>query len=361
MKDIKIDFGEYFERHITLQEDFFSKEVFPELLENFEKDNIFVVKIIVICDFSSASFDNLFLLSKKYPITFLSDSKNVKTSAYIFAIQKKTRETFFEVEYLRDENNFIVGTFYKNSDGEFLIKTGAKNKKEIPLKFEEELKSEYEYVSEVLEKYNFTWKNIYRFWNYMEDIFSFYKPFNIMRDSYFEKNKIFTYPAATGIEAKLSGNKKVFIGFESFKSEKIKSKRLFSEMQQEASKYGPKFSRAITLDFGSSVKKIYVSGTSTVGKNGESLFEHELSENVNYVLDSVQHLLSKEQIGFENITHSIVYCKNSKILEEFKISYKNKNLNFPYLLMEVPICRKDFLFEIECLAIKSYPLSSKSI
>ena len=62
--------------------------------------------------------------------------------------------------------------------------------------------------------------------------------------------------------------------------------------------YGPKFSRGKILDFeNDKVKKIYVSGTSSVDKKGKSALIGDYDKNIDYVISCVEHLLKNSNTG----------------------------------------------------------------
>ncbi len=211
---------------------------------------------------------------------------------------------------------------------------------------------DYESVDEVLKSQNFSPQDLFRHWNFIEDINHNYEGFNQLRDAYFQKHKITDFPAATGIEADLEGQK-LSLNFEGIQSNEVEIKDLKSDLQPDASSYGPKFSRGKVLTF-SQFKKVYISGTSSVDWDGKSIFQDDPERNVDYVLDCVGHLLQKEGTDFNDIVFSIVYCKNEKYFDIFLQIYKSKNWRFPFIPLCVNICREDLFFEMECVAIKNH-------
>lgn len=348
MQTREIKLGNLIEKHITIPEDFFSLANLLKVLSELEDQNLSIVKIIFFGKKLSKDFLDL---SKKYPMLFLGDRKNLENSVYIYVIQPKKEISNFKLEYIKDNKENILGTFLQVANDKFLFKTN-KNILEESKSFSEQLVLEYDFVGSLLKKYEFSWKNIFRFWNYTPDIIGYYPEFNEIRNSFFEKNNVQIYPAATGIQAFLKNDEKVFIGFEGIGSEQIKVNKISSEIQSEASYYGPKFSRGMTLIFPDNSKKIYISGTSTVGKVGETLFQENLSENIKYTFNSVKHLLEKESLSLENIVTAIVYCKTQEMEDVFCDFYKKEKYNFPYTKLRVDICRDNFLFEVECIAAK---------
>ena len=87
-------------------------------------------------------------------------------------------------------------------------------------------------------KYGFSSADAFRFWIYMENIKKNYASFNKARDKYFRKNGISDFPASTGIETRLAGNRKISISLEAIKtngSKEFEIRNLKSSLQCEAS------------------------------------------------------------------------------------------------------------------------------
>lgn len=347
MYDKTIDFENFTERHVTLAKEYFEHKNIEEFLSILFNQEFLIAKIVLFGGWKDREMETL---KTKYPTLLLSDGKNFDKSAYIYSLRPFKKTDNFSSEYVKDENSHILGSYFRFGEIEFLFKNSSGTPFERK-NFKEQLVAEYELVDRQIKKYNFSWKNIFRFWNYMENVIQSYETFNKVRNIFFEKNEIKIYPAATGIQANLFENE-VFIGFDAVKSEVVKLSKIFSDKQIEASEYGPKFSRGMSLSFPCNKKKVYVSGTSTIGHTAESLFQNDLYANVRYVLDSVKHILEKENMNFKNIVQSVIYVKNKEIRSVFSQEYLEQKLNFPFVVLEVPICRDTFLFEMECLAVK---------
>lgn len=132
----------------------------------------------------------------------------------------------------------------------------------------------YIQVDYILEKHGFTANDIIRHWNYLKNIGDSYQGFNLSRDAYFARHGITRYPAATGIESNLAGRQQVSISLEAIRPIDgfIEVRALQSGLQCEASEYGPKFSRGMVIDDQKRrLKKVHVSGTSHIGRDGRTL------------------------------------------------------------------------------------------
>ena len=300
---------------------------------------------------------NLLEVTKKYPTLVIGNSpartslKNASVCIHAVA------GDFKKFAYIRSGKE-VVGAYFASKRLEHLSLSGVSASGSMARKdFKKEAQSVYKRIDVILSRFHFSPRSTYRFWNYMEDISKNYRSFNAARNWYYAKHGIRQFPAATGIEAGLSGSAQIRIGLEALKSANKKGvmmETVASDMQNEAWEYGPKFSRAVLVRFPrDGVKKLYISGTSSVDKKGKTISSDSREENISYVLDSVGHLLKKNGMSLGNLLTSYVYCKNADVLKAFERLYATKKWNFPYNPVITNICRDDFLFEIECIATNS--------
>jgi enamine deaminase RidA (YjgF/YER057c/UK114 family) len=144
------------------------------------------------------------------------------------------------------------------------------------------------------------------------------------------------------------------VGLEAIKpkaGKAVKVQIVSSRMQCEAWKYGPKFSRAVLVTFKEdNIRKLYVSGTSSVNRRGKSVLKGKCGENIAYVMACIKHLLEKNRMSFDDLVMSHAYFKNAVVYEEFRSVYAANAWDFPYNPIFVDICRDDLLFEMECIA-----------
>jgi enamine deaminase RidA (YjgF/YER057c/UK114 family) len=365
-KDRKIiQFNRYTECHLTLGQDVCSENNLKNNLVDLEKKGYKIVRAVIFGKISRLK-KNMKVISA-YPHIILGHSNNSKKAAEmcgaeIFAIKGK----FDHFEYIKF-NKKTLGVLFKVPGREHLFISGLGIEKTAKrIGFKEEAKKLYEFIDTMLSYYCFSPKNIYRFWNCMENILGNraknYTLFNEARDEYFKKHEILDYPAATGIEATLLGDQNINFSLEAVKAEKIYDasiRTLHSDFQSEAWeykkykawKYGPKFSRAKLLIFKKDkIKKIYVSGTSNVDRRGHAILLDDHEKNINYVISCVENLLKKSNVSLSDVVSARVYFKNYELYEIFRKIYQNRKLKFQYNPLFANICRENFFFEMECIA-----------
>jgi enamine deaminase RidA (YjgF/YER057c/UK114 family) len=298
-----------------------------------------------------------------YPTLFIGDNPKIQFGKKgIPSMLVQAARGIEKYAYLKKAGK-VVGVSYQSGEARFLSVTGVDKLIDKKLDFASQAKKNYQYLAVILQANNFQLKDVYRFWNYIEDVLTNYAKFNQARNVYFEKNKLNEYPAATGIDAHLANGAQISVGFEAIqgKSEIVK-RRISSKMQCEAVSYGPKFSRAMLLTCPKKkTKKLYVSGTSSVDKQGKSILLDNPKKNVAYVVSCVEHLLGKNRLSLKDVVTAFVYFKNKKLEQAFKKLYRTNGWTFPYNPFFVEICRDNFLFEIECIVANRSSDATKEI
>ena len=353
----RVPMVDYDEFHLTLRSIDIENGELQGVLQELEKEDISIVKIVFFGDISRIE-KMMPEIAKKHPCLVIGNSlPDENVSVYIYGI-KILRGRSEKVEL----GGEILGRYFDFPDYAYLSVSGSylKNRADD---FKAEAAGEYGKIAKILARYDFSAKDIYRFWNYMARIWENYPAFNEARNAYFAENGIVKLPAATGIEAALGGGKKISLGFEAIKpkNETGFNWEVFGlEAQREPAEYGtevsglpsgPKFSRAARLDFlDKRARKFYVSGISSANEAGESSRVSDLENNVAYVMESFEKLLEKGGFKLTDLVSVHVYSKTRKISQEFEKLYAAKSWRFPYNPVFTNICREDFLFEIEGVA-----------
>lgn len=363
MKNIQIrksNFCGAEEFYITIKQS--DKLNLRKFIQAIEKKELVILKITFIGEYGYAKKYSDILA--KYPTLFIGDNptlgvgKKIKDSSLLIQVVCGI-EAF---KYIQKAGR-VVGVKYQSGGVKFLSVTGIDKLVDKNFSFTRQADRTYRYLESILRANGFQLENVYRFWNFMESIGANYAKFNQARNVYFEKNKIQEFPAATGIEARLADGAQISINLEAMEnSATLKKRRIKSQMQCEAVKYGPRFSRAMLLSCPKEkTRKLYVSGTSSVDKKGKSIILDDPKKNVTYVLSCVEHLLEKNRLSFKDIVTAYVYFKNKQMQKEFQRSYRTNKWSFPYNSFFVEICRDSFFFEMECIVASHSSDATKEI
>jgi len=103
---------------------------------------------------------------------------------------------------------------------------------------------------------------------------------------------------------------------------------------------------------------LYVSGTASVGVNGETLYKGDFGAQVNRMFANVTEVLKEAGMDWKKVVRTTIYLRDiDRDYEEFnrlrKDFYNSIGLN-PYpasTCIEAKICRSDLLCEMEVIAI----------
>lgn len=221
--------------------------------------------------------------------------------------------------------------------------------------FVKQVESFYDSVSEVLRTKKLKTSDFVRSWNFVDSILKRYPEFNAVRDARFGKLGVTVEacPAGTGIDFKTNGDA-LMVSFAEFRSagsgSSPKVVRYKTSAQCEASSYGPKFSRAAYVEEGA-WRRVHVSGTASVSPDGKTLNSSDIRANVAHTMETVRELLDIAGADFSHVVRSYAYFKNPGFAADFE-DWKNTGAcDFPVASNVCDVCRDDWLFEFECVAL----------
>lgn len=130
------------------------------------------------------------------------------------------------------------------------------------------------------------------------------------------------------------------------------------EVLNEASEYGSGFTRGLRVDLPGGVTQLLISGTASVGENGETLYEGDFRAQLWRTYRNITKLLESEGATWHDIVRTTCYLRDiERDYEEFNI-VRNEFFHalgldpFPASTgIQARICRSDLLVEIEAVAI----------
>src|SRR5664279_100175 len=117
------------------------------------------------------------------------------------------------------------------------------------------------------------------------------------------------------------------------------------------------FSRALRLDFGN-VAVVLISGTASIGANGETLFPGDFRAQMQRTFDNITALLESEGATWKDIVRTTCYLRDierdyAAFNEERTAFYQEQMLDpLPASTgIQAILCRPELLVEIEAIAI----------
>ena len=121
------------------------------------------------------------------------------------------------------------------------------------------------------------------------------------------------------------------------------------------------FSRGLRLDFGN-VTVLLISGTASVGPNGETLHAGDLRAQTRRTFANITALLEAEAATWKDIVRTTCYLRDidrdyAEFNEERTAFYKSQGLDpLPASTgIQAKLCRPDLLVEIEAIAVFRNP------
>lgn len=126
----------------------------------------------------------------------------------------------------------------------------------------------------------------------------------------------------------------------------------------EAGEYGSAFTRGLRVDLPGGVTHLLISGTASVGENGETLYAGDFRAQLWRTYRNITELLKSEGATWHDVVRTTCYLRDierdyaefNSVRNEF---FRALGLNpFPASTgIQARICRSDLLVEIEALAI----------
>jgi enamine deaminase RidA (YjgF/YER057c/UK114 family) len=130
------------------------------------------------------------------------------------------------------------------------------------------------------------------------------------------------------------------------------------DVLNEAPEYGSAFTRGLRVDLPGGVTHLLISGTASVGENGETLYPGDFRAQLWRTYHNITRLLESEGATWHDIVRTTCYIRDierdyaafNEIRNEF---FRALGLDpFPASTgIQARICRSDLLVEIEALAM----------
>ncbi len=120
--------------------------------------------------------------------------------------------------------------------------------------------------------------------------------------------------------------------------------------------YGVTFERGTAIEYGDR-RHIIISGTASIDNQGHTLYPMDIHSQTQRMFENVDALLSEAGAGFGDLAHVIVYLRDMADYDRVKSLVNSKLPKVPQVYVLAPVCRSQWLVEMECMAI--IPVSNK--
>jgi enamine deaminase RidA (YjgF/YER057c/UK114 family) len=220
----------------------------------------------------------------------------------------------------------------------------------------------YRRIEEALKQAGMVLSEVVRTWLFLNDILSWYSPFNTVRTEIFTQKGLFEkgVPASTGIGGKNLADAAMVAGAWAVQpfDGPMRVCEVFSPMQCAARSYGSCFSRAIEL-LSPGHRRLLISGTASIDSHGRSTRLGDPKSQIILTMSVVETILASRGMGYSDVTRATAYFKHPQDAPLFADWCAEHRTLLPVVVTQAEICRDELLFEIELDAIASRGGSSK--
>ncbi|MCQ2182283.1 MAG: Rid family hydrolase [Bacteroidales bacterium] len=116
--------------------------------------------------------------------------------------------------------------------------------------------------------------------------------------------------------------------------------------------YGVTFERGVRVNYASR-DHLFISGTASINNKGEVMFVGDVAAQTERMWANVDALLQEGGCGWKDVRQALVYLRNPQDYEAVAPMFVDRfGHGFPVVFLHAPVCRPDWLIEMECIAIK---------
>ena len=113
--------------------------------------------------------------------------------------------------------------------------------------------------------------------------------------------------------------------------------------------YGVTFERGVRLSC-SDNPVTFISGTASIDNKGAVLYIGDIRMQTLRMWENVEKLLEEAGNKWSDVKQILVYLRNAEDYAVVAPMFKDKFPHTPYIILKAPVCRPDWLIEMECIA-----------
>lgn len=123
-----------------------------------------------------------------------------------------------------------------------------------------------------------------------------------------------------------------------------------ADNMNRTSDYGVTFERGTKVVYDDR-KHIFISGTASINNRGEVVHIGDIRRQTDRMWQNVEALLLEAGSGWEDVMQIIVYLRDLCDCDIVDSMFREKFPDVPYLITLAPVCRPEWLIEMECIAV----------
>ena len=199
--------------------------------------------------------------------------------------------------------------------------------------------------------------NCVRTWFYVRDVDFQYTPMVVARRENFEDQgltKDTHFIASTGICGTPASQKAIIqlgayalMGQDKEQLKHIKG----SSHLNPTHEYGVTFERGTAIHYGDR-EHVIISGTASINNKGEVMYPGDIEKQTLRMWENVETLLNEASCTFDDVMQIIVYLRDISDCQIVKSLFDRKFPQIPWIITLAPVCRRQWLIEMECVAVK---------
>ncbi len=250
----------------------------------------------------------------------------------------------------------LVGTVV---DGPYAVECtlGGIHCPDTSLPNDQQARDTFERIEHALALADMDFSHVARTWLYLDDILSWYRPFNQVRTDFFNERGVFDgiVPASTGIGGSNPHGAAMVAGAYAVKAKDpaVRVQALPSPLQCPALQYGSSFSRAVEVAM-PDMRRVFVSGTASIAPGGETVHVGDVLAQTERTCDVVAAILRSRDMDWEHVTRAtayVRYAEDAGVFEQYRQAAGLPAL--PVVVAHNVVCRDDLLFELEVDAARA--------
>lgn len=161
--------------------------------------------------------------------------------------------------------------------------------------------------------------------------------------------------ASTGINGRHS-NPKVLVQLDTYAIKGLQKgqiQHLYAPTHMNPTyEYGVSFERGTCIKYGDR-KHVFISGTASIDNLGKVVHKGDIRKQTIRMWENVEVLLNEVNCSFQDLAHVIVYLRDIADYTVVSKMFKEKFPTLPKVFVWAPVCRPEWLIEMECIAFKA--------
>jgi enamine deaminase RidA (YjgF/YER057c/UK114 family) len=199
-------------------------------------------------------------------------------------------------------------------------------------------------------------ENCVRTWMFVKDVDVFYQEMVDGRIAVFDRQGLTRdthYIAATGIEG-ACGHRYDTVLMDAYSVLGLRPQQVMylNDLSRlcETKDYGVTFERGTRIAYADRTHS-FISGTASIGPDGNVMFVGDVLRQLDRALGNVDALLRAGGARFDDMTHLIVYLRDPAEYPRIAAALNERLPGLPRLIVRGPVCRPDWLVEVEGIAV----------